>query len=311
MKHLIAFTALLLFVAQTNAVTPAKSSSKSAAAASAAPVTEIPVKDEALTESLAKEIVAELPTSQAQISQATQPAPVKTENLMQTTSGDLTLDDDALEAETQANLIAQQSVTEVDVMPKRKEKNMYISGTVGMLAYPDVNNIEGTYSAAASFGYIWEENIMLELGFGVAQYKMESLNANILNLKDKYDIDQYSVNVAAKYSMAFGRIVPNAGVMLQLTQRNFTQRDPNNIGNNGITIDRGNSQTTDAGLIGGVDFEMNRDFAIGVDFKYMMNVANSSEDIATINSTVQNGTTVTPIEKLQSYTAGVSARMNF
>lgn len=340
MKRLIAFIALSLFVVNANAVTAAKSSPTKKT--TSAPITETPIKDDPIISKLEAEVGAEKPSPSAPVQKnspemaalykaqaankppttettpgldpslvSATPAPTDSLMMQDATEGDLALDDNALEAQTAANLATQESSTYIDVMPKKKEKNWYISGAVGTIGYPDVSNITGQYAASASIGYIMDGMFMFEAGLGIAQYKMESLNPTILNRMDKFDIDQYSATAAAKYRYAFGRVVPNGGVIVQLTQRNFLQRDPNNIGNNSVTAERGNSQTTDAGFIGGVDFEMNRDFAIGVEAKFLTNVANSADEVVNINSNTQSGYNVTPIEKLQSYSAGISARMNF
>jgi len=320
MKRLIAFMALFLFVVNANAVTAAKSSPDKKAGEA---ITETPVKDDKLIQQLAKEVAAEEPVVIAAVApaqiQAT-PAPVapaeqpaqETAASAPSTDGDLNLDDDAIEAESlAANQAMQESVTSVGAMPKKKEKNWYVSAVLGTLQYPDVSNVNGKYNIMGSLGYIWQKSFVFELGGGAANYDMESYNANVLNRKDKFEIDQYYMTGAAKYRLPFGRIVPSAGVFMQMTQRNFTQRDPNNVGNNGMTIDRGSSQTTDAGVVGTVDFEMNRDFAIGLDLRYMINVSNKADNIANVNAASQGSVSVTPIEKLQSYSAGVSARMNF
>ncbi len=320
MKRLIAFMALFLFMVNANAVTAAKSSSNKKAATA---ITETPVKDDKLAQELAKEVAAEEPVTIAAIAPApiqTTPAPTTSAEPTQETAsstpsqteGDLNLDDDAIEAESlAANTAMQESVTSVEAMPKKKEKNWYISAVLGTTAYPDVNNVNGKYNVMGSLGYIWQKSFVFELGGGAANYDMEAYNATVLNRKDKFEIDQYYMTGAAKYRMPFGRIVPSAGIFMQVTQRNFTQRDPNNVGNNGMTIDRGNSQTTDAGLVGTLDFEMTRDFAIGLDMRYMINVSNKADDVANVNSASQGSVAVTPIEKLQSYSAGISARMNF
>lgn len=319
MKRLIAFMALFLFVVNANAVTASKSSPTKKTAAA---ITETPVKDDKLAQQLAKEVAAEetvmvaaLPSTQTQSApaqfQAT-PAPAQNSAASSQTDGDLNLDDDAIEAESlAADKAMQESITSVSAMPKKKDKNWYIAATLGTLQYPDVNNINGKYNIMASVGYIWAKSFVFEAGGGAANYQMESYNPTVLNRKDKFEIDQFYMTGAAKYRMAFGRIVPSAGVFAQVTQRNFTQRDPNNVGNNGMTVDRGNSQTTDAGLVGNLDFEMNRDFAIGLDMRYMINVSNSAGSIANVNAASQGSVAVTPIEQLQSYSAGVSARMNF
>lgn len=315
MKRLIAFMALFLFVVNANAVTASKSSPTKK---TAAPITETPVKDDKLAQQLAKEVAAEEPlviaaVAPAQIQATPAPAaPAQNASASSQTDGDLNLDDEAIEAESlAADKAMQESVTSVSAMPKKKEKNWYISAVLGTLQYPDVNNINGKYNIMASVGYIWNKSFVFEAGGGAANYQMESYNPTVLNRKDKFEIDQFYMTGAAKYRMAFGRIVPSAGIFAQVTQRNFTQRDPNNVGNNGMTVDRGSSQTTDAGLVGNIDFEMNRDFAIGLDMRYMINVSNSAGSIANVNAASQGSVAVTPIEQLQSYSAGVSARMNF
>jgi hypothetical protein len=322
MKRLIAFMALFLFMVNANAVTAAKSSTTTKAAA---PITETPVKDDALAQQLTSEVAAEdaktASTSTAKpMAMNTAPAAKSTSSTetkaqaKPATDGDLNLDDAAIEAESLAaanTMPVQESTTTISNSKSKKEKNWYISGILGTLAYPDVGNINGKYAVMGSLGYIWQKSFVFEAGIGAANYQMEALNPTILNRRDTFEIDQYSATLAAKYRLPFGRIVPSAGVLVQITQRQFTQRDPNNIGNNGITVDRGNSQTTDGGLVGALDFEMNRDFAIGLDVRYIMNLSNNAQEVSNVNSNGQNGYTVTPIEKLQSYSAGVSARMNF
>jgi hypothetical protein len=62
----------------------------------------------------------------------------------------------------------------------------------------------------------------------------------------------------------------------------------------------------------GIDYEFSKEFAIGLDVKYMINLANKiNQDSNNTNSTNFNGYAGTTIERLQHYTAGVSARMSF
>ena len=74
----------------------------------------------------------------------------------------------------------------------------------------------------------------------------------------------------------------------------------------------GQSNTVDAGLSAGVDYEFGHDYAIGLDLKYMFNVSNSASNSNNTNANVTTpGYQGTPIESLQYYTAGLSGRMNF
>ena len=292
MKNLFVFTLAMTLFVQANAVTPSKSSSTQ--------IKEIPVQDAQLQQQLEKEVEAEAPPAKPQSSVT--PAAVD----------ELTLDDDAQMSDEVAAAEAQQIITHVQKHKKEDEKNIYISAVVGTGAYPDVNNITGSYSAALSAGYIYKNMIMFEGGIGLTRYEMDVLNFSISNRRDNYEIDQYSAFVGAKYRILEGRIVPTVGGLISYTYRKFALTNPYMATVNTGNVDAGNSSTTDGGITAGLDYEFSRDFAVGVDFKYMMNLANSKDsDSNNINSPSFNGYAGTSIERLQYYTAGVSARMNF
>jgi hypothetical protein len=72
------------------------------------------------------------------------------------------------------------------------------------------------------------------------------------------------------------------------------------------------SQTIDAGLSAGVDYQFGHDYAIGLDIKYMFNISNSAGSSSNNSANITTpGYVGTPIEALQYYTAGLSGRMNF
>lgn len=298
MRNLLVLMTMFLMVAHANAVTPTKSSTQTAAQK----------RDAELAKQLAAEVEAEEQTAPANSTAIT--ATPSSEAVIPEPTSEQIIENEMSQAEAQQE--AQQSVAHVE-SKKQNKKNMYIMGSIGTIAYPDVGNITGRYSAMMSLGYVFDSSIIIEGGAGISQFNMDALSPTILNRHDYYDIDQYSAFLAAKYKMNFGKLAPNAGVLVAMTNRQFTQRDPNHVGNNSITADRGSSQTTDGGLTAGVDYELSQDYAIGLDMKYLVNLSNSVSGNSSnnINATNLTGYTVTPIEKLQNFSVGVSARMNF
>jgi hypothetical protein len=293
MKNLFVFTLAMTLFAQANAVTPSKSSSSQ--------IKETPVQDTQLKQQLEQEVEAENPTS----------SKAQTAN-NSSASDELTIDSDTEMSDEVAAAEAQQIITQVQKNKKVEEKNIYLSAVIGTGVYPDVNNITGSYSAALAGGYIYRNAIMLEGGIGLTRYEMDVLSFSILNRRDNYEIDQYSAYIGAKYRILEGRIVPTIGGLISYTYRKFSLTNPYLAAVNTGKVDAGNSTTTDGGITAGLDYEFSRDFAIGVDFKYMINIANSkNSESNNINSSNFNGYSGTTIEKLQYYMAGVSARMNF
>lgn len=297
MKNILVLMVVTMFFASANAVTPSKNSTGT--------VSETPVQDQALAEQLSKEVAADPATA----NQANRSSNINA-------NGELTLDDEQASEQAIASEIedaeTQQIITRVQENKKKNEKNVYISAVIGTGAYPDVNNIQGSYSATMALGYKWNNMIMFEGGIGLSRFQMDVLNLSILNRRDNYDIDQYSAYLGAKYRILKGRVVPTVGGLLAYTHRAFTLTNPFNQPVTVETIDAGTSQTTDLGITAGIDYEFSKEFAIGLDVKYMINLANkNNQDSNNINSTNFNGYAGTTIERLQHYTAGVSARMSF
>ena len=225
-----------------------------------------------------------------------------------TASEELTLD--AIQDEMDAAVPPQQVVTRV----KRKDvqkNNMYIMGVAGTSSYPEVSNVNGSFAVSGALGYFWD-SFMLEAGVGMANYTMDVRNFSTFSARDNYDVEQYSFQLGAKYRIMEGSFVPNVGMLAAYANRSFTLSNPATTAFSLNSTLKGESQTMDAGLSAGVDYEFAKDYAIGLDFKYMFNVSNSATNTTNTNASITTtGYSGTPIEALQYYTAGVSGRMNF
>jgi outer membrane protein W len=299
MKRLIALFAISAFVAHANAVTASNTSTAEAPKKRYVintMTTPIPAAAPAAPEAAPQ--VAPEAQETAPVTAEANPAPTQ----------DLTLEDDkALAQEVQAAEV-QQTVTRVE-RSNYSQNNFYIGGSFGFGAYPEANNIQSGAAVNLSFGYILSNAFMFELGAGYSQFKMDAPNFTIFNRRDEYDINQYSAQLAAKYRLLDGPIVPNVGVLVSYTQRQLTLKNPFNT-TNGQPIDAGTTNATDAGLSAGLEYEINETFALGADLRYMFNVANNAGDSGglVVNNNFTNNTAV---EKLQYYNAGITARVNF
>lgn len=298
MKRLIALFAILAFVAHANAVTASNTST------AAAPPE---AKKRYVINTMTGQPAAPAPTA-AQPQQATASAEAS-QPAAAAPAQDLTLDDDQkIEKEVQAAEV-QQTVTRVD-RSNYSKNNFYIGGSFGFGAYPEAVNITTGAAVNLSLGYIINNSWMLELGAGYGQYKMDAQNYTIYNRRDNYDVNQYSANLAAKYRLLDGPIVPNVGAVIAYTQRQLTLTNPYNSTNGNTTVDAGTTNATDAGLTAGLEYEVSESIALGFDIRYMFNLASNTSNNS---GTVVNGniTNNFAIEKLQYYNAGVTARLNF
>ena len=104
--------------------------------------------------------------------------------------------------------------------------------------------------------------------------------------------------------MLGGVVRPVLGGLIAYSYRKFTLTN----GLMGQSEDTGYSHAVDLGVNAGVDIEFSPKFSLGLDMKYMFNMSSR------VTSNYQNssyGYVGTPIEKLQYYIAGISARVNF
>ncbi len=307
MKRLIALLAISSFVVHANAVT---SSNSSSTAATPEAVKKRYVINTMTTPIPAPAAEATAPESDLKVELA---ASTAAPQAAAAPEAELTLDvenEKAITQEVEA-AEAQQIITRVE-KSKTSNNNFYLTGSVGLGAYPEVNNISSGAAANVAFGYMLNRTWMLELGAGYGQYKMDSQNFTIFNRRDNYDIDQTSANLGAKYRILDGNIVPTVGAALAYTSRQFTLTNPFNSTVNQSSIDAGTTQSTDAGLTAGVDYELNDTIAFGLDLRYMFNLSNNSTAATnSVSGPIFAGSTGVSIEKLQYYNAGLSARMNF
>jgi hypothetical protein len=192
------------------------------------------------------------------------------------------------------------------VASTQADRQLYVMGVVGTGGYPQVSNVNGSYAISGAIG-TFVNAYMFEAGFSLAKYSLDVRNYNFFNQRDNFDVNQYQGHLAAKYqfmNLLPGHFKPVAGALASYTYRQYTLTR----GTNNASGDTGSSQSVDAGVVAGLDYEFDSKYAVGLDFKYMFNLSNKIS--ATYNNPTY-GYNGTAIEGLQYYTVGLSGRMNF
>lgn len=197
--------------------------------------------------------------------------------------------------------------TQVATPKPEKIKKYYVSALVGVGAYPEVSNVDKGYNASVAAGYHYSQPLMFEVGFGVAKSQLSVKNQLYANQRDNFDINQYQGNLAAKYRLEglFGTgFKPQLSATLSYTYRKYSQTSNLIL----LTGNTGSSTAMDAGLGGGIDYDLNKAFTLGAEFRYMFNLSNQ---VSANYTNPSYGYIGTAIESLQYYVAGVAARLNF
>ena len=182
----------------------------------------------------------------------------------------------------------------------------YFGAYAGIGEYPDVNNVKGNYSLGAAFGTRYDY-FMVEGAFIMSNYGVDVNNYAVLPggyRVDSYDVNQYQGSLAAKYQLLGGMVRPVVGGLIAYSYRKYALT--NSYTN--ASQDTGSSQAIDLGINAGVDFEFSPKFSLGVDMRYMFNM---SSKVTSNYQYSSYGYVGTPLEKLQYYTTGLWARVNF
>lgn len=211
--------------------------------------------------------------------------------------------DAELTLDNEAGVVNTQIVSQKPEKPKK-----YYSGVIlGMGAYPEVTNVNKGYNVSVNAGYHYSEQMMFDLGIGMAKSQMSVTNLLLVNQKDNFEISQYQGFLGAKYQLEgiLGtKFKPVGGVTLSYTYRKYNLQN----GTTTLSGNTGNSTAFDAGLNAGIDYDISTTYALGLDFKYMFNLSNQVSANYANPSYGYNGKS---LESLQYYIAGLSARMNF
>ncbi len=187
-----------------------------------------------------------------------------------------------------------------------KEK-YYLIGGIGTAQYYGAVNVVS--NAAAGFGLGWDRknNLAYEADFMYSNYMInEYWKPYWAAFKE---MAQYDFSGAIKYSFNMtGAFRPMVGGFVTYTYRSYTNRGPCQCsgmpGDSSIT-----SSAVNVGLLGGAEYNLTREFAVGLEYRYSMNLWARSDDRFIKPEYLINGTT--PIENMSYYSFMLNGKYTF
>ena len=184
---------------------------------------------------------------------------------------------------------------------------------IGAGDYPDAKNVKGQYSLGVEIGKKFDDRLIAAGSFSYSNYQVEQRDGGCYyDAQAQYvcfpritDMNQYSTSALVKYQLLGGMLRPEIGGLVSYTYRTFTDSQ---FGLSGSDV---SSQAFDMGALAGLALEFNPSFAMGLDFRYMWNLT-AKYDNSFQNSFAQGSNRYDkPIEQMNYYTIGVSAKATF
>ena len=173
--------------------------------------------------------------------------------------------------------------------------------------YPDARNVKGQYAVGFLAGSKSNDKLVFEGSFLYSKYDIQQRQFFIFSngvVPRITEMDQYNIGGLVKYQILDGLLRPAFGGVASYTYRTFTDTQ--------FSSDSANSNAVDFGVMLGADLEFNKDFSMGLDFRYMWNLTSrTSSDFSNQNFQRVTFGNETPIERLSYYTIGISARAQF
>jgi hypothetical protein len=190
-------------------------------------------------------------------------------------------------------------------------KNTVYFGILGGLGeYPDARNVKGQYAVGFLAGSKYNDKLVFEGSFLYSKYDIQQRQLLIFSngfVPRVTEMDQYNLGALVKYQILDGLLRPAFGGVASYTYRTFTDTQFASANSNSA-----NSNAVDFGVMLGADLEFNKDFSIGLDFRYMWNLTSrTSSDFNNQNFQRITFGNESPIERLSYYTIGLSARAQF
>lgn len=159
---------------------------------------------------------------------------------------------------------------------KNKKGEWYMTGLFGTTDY-DTAGFSSDNAFGFSVGTRISNYFLVESALIVSKIFAEGYDNAGLQFYDK--IDQYNVNLALKVpvfegQIFAGRLQPIVGVVGSYTRRNYKEQS---INGGYLGIEDRSTNAFDMGASLGVDFYVNKKFAIVTEYKYMFNITGGGE----------------------------------
>lgn len=150
-----------------------------------------------------------------------------------------------------------------------------VTADAGFISYPSADNVSSGFSGGVSVGRSFGKYLSADLSFLYSNLDVESIGGPIFDwLGNPYplvtQVDQYNIGANLRYRLLGDMLVsPVAGGGMSYTIRNYDW----DLGGYQSGGDTPTSWAVDLGLLIGLDVQMGTNFRVGVDYRYMFNVA--------------------------------------
>lgn len=190
----------------------------------------------------------------------------------------------------------------------------YVGGLLGVTNY-DANNVESNGAGGFTLGTVMNNGVIVEGSFLFSNYYLNQWWKDYDFFKE---VDQYNFDVAVKYSPFSGSFMPYVGGFVGYTYRKYTDRSYDYAyGNNYYGYDsypadeEVTSNSVDYGVLIGMDFYVSKNFAIGAEYKYSMNLFNNSDSDFINRSDWREPSNTEPLEEVGYSVFGISGKIAF
>ncbi|MBK7890937.1 MAG: outer membrane beta-barrel protein [Bdellovibrionales bacterium] len=216
---------------------------------------------------------------------------------------------EAVKPEPKVNVKEEVRAALEEMKPKEEAKptEYYIQGLVGMGNYPDAVNVRGNVSTGFSVGIVTPERIVAEGTFQYSEFDIETMNPGYSYATPPFKtLSQYNFSAAMKYQLFSGRVRPVVGAVAGYTYRSYRDQQTYYYSTNAGNV---STNAFDVGGLVGLDVQLTNSFSIGVDLRYMKNIAyreNSDYQRSFVYQRVGKA-----VEELDYYMSSLVARFMF
>lgn len=185
----------------------------------------------------------------------------------------------------------------------------YVSATLGLADYPSIDDIKGQYAMGFSVGTKFKDRIVVEGSFLYSRFQVERFYAQAYSpygySPNSYstktiDMDQYTGSVAVKAQLFSGMLRPVVGGLLSYSYAQYHE--------DSYYVDDSATHAIDAGVLAGADFDVDEEFSIGFDYRYLFNISNRTENNNRISLAGYNDK---QIESQNHYILSLIGKMSF
>ena len=174
------------------------------------------------------------------------------------------------------------STSKTYIQPQSYRENSYIIGGLSYVEFGEgTTGIHPSGAGYFALGRDMKNGLTAEASFGFASFKVDRLGGVLGGTSvgnREWKMNQYAATLAVKHRISTSRTAPYFGVAVAYTHRNYKEQSYglSQFSNNSVRTFRSlKSDVIDAGVLGGVELDINGTFFVGGEFRYFTNLSTS------------------------------------